>query len=305
VGGILANDSYPADFIYSNLAIQTNVIHAAWQQGVRRLLFLGSSCIYPRECPQPIKEQYLLTGPLENTNRAYAVAKISGIEMCRSYNRQHQTAFLSVMPTNLYGPDDNFDLESSHVLPALIRKFHLGKLASRGEWNEILEDQKIFGRIPASVAGDLAAIGKYCGHDAPADLEDGPGNVMGRFAITLWGTGVPRREFLHVDDLADACVSLMELEDSLFENVLQHPDGPLINIGCGCDSTIKELALLVREAVGFEGDIRFDTTKPDGTPQKLLDVSRLFSLGWGQKIPLKEGIRETYRSYTQKTGYSG
>jgi len=302
VGGILANDTFPADFIYTNLAIQAHVLHAAWRWGVKRLLFLGSSCIYPRQCPQPIKEGYLLTGPLEETNRAYAVAKIAGIEMCHSYNRQHGTRFLSVMPTNLYGPNDNFDLESSHVLPALIRKFHLGKLASRGNWKAIEFDQTMFGKIPENTIEDLAAIAAHGGHGVPDSVKNRIGDVSARFAITLWGTGAARREFLYVDDLADACVALMELEDSTFERLQSTPEGPLINIGCGRDSTISELALLVKDVVGFKGDIRFDKSKPDGTPRKLLDISRLSALGWSQKVSLEDGIDKTYRKYVEKSG---
>ena len=240
VGGILANNTYPADFIRDNLQIQTNVIHAAYQAGVRKLLFLGSSCIYPRECPQPMKEEHLLTGKLEPTNEPYAVAKIAGIEMCRAYNRQYGTCFVSVMPTNLYGPGDNFDLQDSHALPALIRKFHEGK-------------------------------------------RDGVE------AVTVWGTGRPRREFLHVDDMADACVFVME----------HHEGHEILNVGVGKDISIGELALLVREVVGFEGDIRFDDTKPDGTPRKLLDVSRLTGLGWESRISLRAGIEQTYRWYRE------
>ncbi len=302
VGGILANDSFPADFICSNLAIQTNVIRAAWRCGVRRLLFLGSSCIYPRECPQPIREKYLLTGPLEETNRAYAVAKIAGIEMCRAFNRQHGAAFMSVMPTNLFGPDDNFDLESSHVLPALIRKFHLGKLAGKGQWDAIENDQRVFGAIPGYVFDDLAAISRDRGHAVPASVAGRARKVTPRFAISLWGTGTPRREFLHVDDLADACVTLMSLDNDTYAELLQHPDGPLINVGCGEDHTIAELAQLVREVVGFEGDIRFDTSRPDGTPRKLLDISRLSALGWRPKISLKAGVYATYQDYMRKSG---
>lgn len=298
VGGILANDSFPADFIYTNLAIQTNVIHAAWKWNVKRLLFLGSSCIYPRQCPQPIRESFLLTGPLEKTNKAYAIAKIAGIEMCHSYNRQHGTRFLSVMPTNLYGPNDNFNLETSHVLPALIRKFHLGKLASRGHWEAIEVDQKCFGKIPDTIIRDLIAIGKYCGHGVSPIYKDlFSSDTPEYFAITLWGTGTPRREFLYVDDLSDACVSMIELDNSTFESIQNHPDGPLINVGCGRDSTIKELALIVRGVVGFEGHIQFDTSIPDGTPRKLLDVSRLSDLGWTPRVSLEDGIRKTYQTY--------
>ncbi len=246
VGGIVANNTYPAQFIYENLAIQTNVIHSAWQTGVKRLVFLGSTCIYPREAPQPMKEDHLLTGPLEPTNEAYAVAKIAGIKMCKSYNRQYGTRFMAVMPTNLYGPNDNFDLETSHVLPALLRKFHEAK-------------------------------------------------VGGKDAVTVWGTGRPRREFLHADDFADATVFLLTLADASFDDLLRRYETPLVNIGCGSDISISELAGQVRETVGFDGRIVYDTDKPDGTPRKLLDVSRLEALGWRYKIGLKQGITETYQ----------
>ena len=245
VGGILANDTYPADFIRDNLEIQTNVIDAAHRSGVKRLLFLGSSCIYPRDCPQPIREGYMLTGPLEPTNRAYAVAKIAGIEMCWSYNRQYETKFLAAMPTNLYGPGDNFDLNKSHVLPALIRK----------------------------AAEAKASGGKK---------------------VTVWGTGTPRRELLYSDDLAQACVFLMNLPDSRFQTLLNSAVPPLINIGTGHDLSICELAELVCRVIGFEGKLEFDITKPDGTPQKLLDVSRIHALGWQAQTTLEEGIRRTY-----------
>lgn len=254
VGGIHANNAYPAEFIYDNIAIQTNVVHESWRAGVKRLLFLGSSCIYPRDCPQPMKEEYLLTGPLEPTNEPYAIAKIAGIEMCWSYNRQYGTKYLAVMPTNLYGPNDNFDLETSHVLPALIRKMYEAKVVS----------------------------------ESPA-LSPQP-------SVIVWGTGTPRREFLHVDDLADACVFLMNLPDSDFLSVLSRRRSlpPLINIGCGEDITIRELAELVAKIVGFKGELVFDTSRPDGTPRKLLDVSKLRKLGWQPKISLREGIRQTY-----------
>ena len=245
VGGILANNTYPADFIRDNLEIQTNVIDAAYRSGVKRLLFLGSSCIYPKLCPQPIKEEYLLTGPLEPTNRAYALAKIAGIEMCWSYNRQYGTQFLSAMPTNLYGPGDNFDLNKSHVLPALIRK-----------------------AAEAKAAGDKK--------------------------IVVWGTGTPRRELLYSDDLAVACVFLMNLPDAKFSTLLNSDQPPLINIGTGHDLSIRELAELVCRVIGFEGALEFDTTKPDGTPQKLMDSSRINALGWHSRTSLEDGIRLTY-----------
>ena len=253
VGGILANDTYPAEFIRRNLAIHINVIHGAWKAGVQRLLCLGSSCVYPRECPQPIKEEYLLTGPLEATNEPYAVAKIAGVKMCEAYNRQYGTNFISVMPTNLYGPHDNFDLETSHVLPALIRKFHQAKVLV----NSITVNQE-----PPSVV--------------------------------IWGTGNPHREFLHVDDLADACRFILNLDDEKFRSVFAVNRLPTINIGWGEDISIRELALLVKEIVGFTGELVFDHTKPDGTPRKLLDVSRIAELGWRAKMSLRDGIKSTY-----------
>jgi GDP-L-fucose synthase len=235
VGGILANNTFPADFLFQNLMIEANLIHGAHDAGVQRLMFLGSSCIYPRDCPQPIKEEYLLTGPLEPTNEAYAIAKIAGVKLAESFNRQHGRQYVSVMPTNLYGPNDNYDLETSHVLPALIRKAHEAKIRGEGE-------------------------------------------------IVVWGSGTPRREFLFVDDLADACVHVMESDYA----------GPLINVGTGIDVTIHELAEAVMDVVGFRGNVAYDRSKPDGTPRKLLDVSRIASLGWRAHTPLREGIAQTY-----------
>ena len=254
VGGILANATYPADFMYSNLIIQTCVLHSACLYGVKKLLFLGSSCIYPRECAQPMKEEYLLTGSLEETNEPYAVAKIAGVKMCQSYNRQYGTNFIAVMPNNVYGPNDNFDLETSHVLPALIRKFHEAKLCMA----------KMDEAQPQS------------GH-----------------SVIIWGTGTPRREFLHVDDLAGACVFIMK-NFSASDLEQSEAPAPIVNIGWGKEISIKELALLIKDIVGFRGDITFDTTKPDGMPRKLLDVSKLTNLGWKPKISLKDGIRQTY-----------
>lgn len=245
VGGILANNTYPADFIRDNLILQTNVIESSRQAGVQRLLFLGSSCIYPRLAPQPIREEYLLTGPLEATNRPYALAKIAGVEMCWAYNRQYGTRYLAAMPTNLYGPHDNFDLKTSHVLPALMRKVVEAKAAGR------------------------------------------------RF-IEVWGTGTPRRELLYSEDLAEACVFLMQFPDGEFQSLINNENAPLINIGTGEDVTIRELAEMVARELGFEGELRFDTTKPDGTPRKLLDVSRMHALGWRARTGLAEGIRKTY-----------
>ena len=235
VGGIAVNNRERASFIYENLLIEANVIHSAWEAGAGGLMFLGSSCIYPRDCLQPIREEYLLTGPLEQTNEPYAIAKIAGLKLCESYNRQHGTRFMSVMPTNMYGPNDHYDLESSHVLPALLRKAHEAK-------------------------------------------------ILGQTNLTVWGSGKPRREFLHVDDFADACVFLMErgIGEGLY------------NIGCGNDVAIRELVDVIREIVGFQGEIAYDTTKPDGTPRKLLDVSRMKALGWTARIDLRTGIRSAY-----------
>jgi GDP-L-fucose synthase len=272
VGGILANNTYPADFIYGNMMIQSNIIHASYLNGAKKLLFLGSSCIYPKLAPQPMKEEYLLGGELEPTNEPYAVAKIAGIKMCQSYNRQYRTNYISVMPTNLYGPRDNFDLSTSHVLPALIRKFHEGKVASQqGE-----------GQVEVKAKKDLS-------QPQPAVT---PEPQPEPHSVTIWGTGTPRREFLYVDDLADACLFLMERYDS----------SEIINIGVGEDITIAELAELVKQVVGYEGEIIYDSSKPDGTPRKLLDVSRLHSLGWRARTSLEEGIRKTYEWYVKTEG---
>jgi GDP-L-fucose synthase len=251
VGGILANNSYPADFIRDNLVIQTNVIEASRNAGVKRLLFLGSSCIYPKLCPQPIKEEYLLTGPLEPTNRPYAIAKIAGIEMCWSYNRQYGTRYLAAMPTNLYGPNDNFDLANSHVLPALIRK-------------------------------------------------TAEATASGAKEVVVWGTGTPRRELLYSDDLAQACCFLMNLDEAAFGSLIREDSPPLINIGTGEDVTIRELAETVARVLDFHGTLTFDTTKPDGTPRKLMDVSLLHSLGWHHSVGLEQGIRRTWESVQQR-----
>ncbi|PLX50512.1 MAG: GDP-fucose synthetase [Desulfobulbaceae bacterium] len=286
VGGIHANNTYPADFIYQNLAIQTNVIHAAYRAGVKRLIFLGSSCIYPRDCPQPMQEEYLLTGPLEATNRPYAVAKIAGIEMCWAYNRQYGTKYLAVMPTNLYGPGDNYDLENSHVLPALIRKCHLAKLAMEGNLRAIQKDEEIHGPIPKDIK---EAIGLspdsslLTPHSSPK--------------VVLWGTGSPRREFLYSEDMADATIFLANLPADTFSSLLTPDSAPLINIGCGKDQTIQELAALVKEVVGFQGELTFDSRQPDGTPRKLLGVDRLTRLGWQPRIPLAHGIKQSYEDY--------
>ena len=300
VGGIWANNTYPAEFIYNNLVIQTNVIHSAWKVGANRLLFLGSSCIYPRECPQPMKEEHFLTGPLEVTNEPYAVAKIAGVEMCQSYNRQYGTDFLAVMPTNLYGPHDNFDLETSHVLAAFIRKFHLAKLAVQGDWASIQKDEAHYGPIPDDVLASLASISELHGHGSSVPSAYCPVPSQAQPAVALWGSGRPRREFLHVDDLVDGCLFLMNLEREKLSSLLTADRLPLINIGWGKDISIEELAILIKKTVGFDGDIVFDTTKPDGTPQKLLDVARMAELGWQAKISLKDGISRVYKWYLEQ-----
>ena len=282
VGGILANSTFPAEFVRENLAIQTNVIHEAWRCGVRRLLFLGSSCIYPRDCPQPICEEYLLSGPLEPTNRPYAVAKIAGIEMCWSYNRQYGTRFVCAMPTNLYGPGDNYDLQQSHVLPALLRKFHLAALAMRGDRQAIALDEAVYGPIPTDVHAQLDAGGRE---------------------VVLWGTGAARREFLYSDDMAEACVRLMRLNDAQLDRLIGvdkrgvNAAPPVVNIGCGEDLPIRELADIVRNVVGYGGGVRWDAGKPDGTPRKLLDVSRLRGIGWVARTELRSGIARAFDDY--------
>jgi GDP-L-fucose synthase len=251
VGGIQANNTYRAEFIYQNLAIQTNIIHEAWRNKVERLLFLGSSCIYPKACPQPIKEDYLLTSELEPTNRPYALAKIAGVEMCWSYNRQYGTKYIAAMPTNQYGPNDNYDLNTSHVLPALIRKTHEAKLRGDKE-------------------------------------------------VVVWGTGTPKREFLYSEDMADACIFLLEQPEAKIASLFNTEQPPLVNIGCGEDLTIRELAELVKGVVDFKGDLIFDTSKPDGTMRKVMDVSRINTLGWKQKVALREGIEFSYRDMLSK-----
>ena len=251
VGGIQANNTYPAEFIHDNLVIQSNIIHSAWQNNVNRLLFLGSSCIYPKQAPQPMTEECLLTGPLEPTNRPYALAKIAGIEMCWSYNRQYGTKYMAAMPTNLYGPSDNYDLNNSHVLPALIRKTHEAKLRGDKE-------------------------------------------------VVVWGTGTPRREFLYSDDMAEACLYLLEQPEDKFASLFNNEQPPLINIGCGEDLTIRELAELVAEVVGFKGSLTFDTSKPDGTLRKIMDVSKIRNLGWEPKFDLRRGISLAYENYSDR-----
>jgi len=297
VGGILANHTYPAEFIHRNLAIHTNVIHAAWKAGVNRLLCLGSSCVYPRECAQPMREEHLLTGPLEATNEPYAVAKIAAVKMCEAYNRQYGTNFISVMPTNLYGPNDNFDLKTSHVLPGLIRKFHLARLAASGNWESIKTDESRYGSLPDDFQASLVSISKSCGQQPLLPVAGGRLPA----AVTIWGTGKPRREFLHVDDLAEACLYIMKLDDEKCRSLLTVDRTPIINIGCGKDISIKELALLIKKSIDFKGELVFDHTKPDGTPRKLLDVSRMANLGWKPNMSLRDGIEATYEWYLENT----
>ena len=285
VGGIHANNTYPAEFIHDNLAIQNNIIHQSYLNNVKRLLFLGSSCIYPKNAPQPLKEEYLLTGPLEETNRPYALAKIAGIEMCWSYNRQYATQYLAAMPTNLYGPDDNYDLNNSHVLPALIRKFHLAKLASQGDIAAIEQNEKRYGVIPEPFRSDLC---ESCASKTAPD-------------VVIWGTGSPKREFMYNEDMADACVFLMNLPDKKFQPLLGQIRNvglaPVVNIGVSEDLTIRELAETVQKVVGLDGNLQFDKTKPDGAPRKLMDVMNLNSLGWEAETSLYDGIQKAYHSY--------
>jgi len=295
VGGIVANNSYRADFIYENLQIQNNIIYYSYLNGVKKLLFLGSSCIYPKNCPQPIREDYLLTDELEYTNEPYAIAKIAGIKMCESYNLQYGTNFIAVMPTNLYGPNDNYNLETSHVLPALIRKMHLGKCLMDNDWNAVRHD--LDKRPIEGISGDsdesaiLSIFNKY-GIKLTTD------NSKLTATITLWGTGTPRREFLYSDDLADACVYLMQNIgfDDLKGNS-KDVKNTHINIGVGTDLTIMELAEIIKDVVGFDGSIEWDKSKPDGTKQKLLNVDKLNSLGWKPKINLEEGLTKVYSDY--------
>ncbi len=285
VGGILANDTYKAEFIYDNITIAVNVIHSAYKSGVKKLLNLGSSCIYPKFAPQPMREDMLLTGTLEPTNEPYAIAKISALKLCRYYNEQYGTNFLSVMPTNLYGPNDNFNLETAHALPALIRKFHLARLFRNGEFEGIRKD---LGKCPVGFG-----LGRETSRDNDLLI-----TILGKIGITreyvtLWGSGEVYREFMHVDDLAKACVFLMENCD--YQDI-----GEFINVGTGEDVKIKKLAQIVKEIVGFDGEIRHDVSKPDGTPRKLLDVSKIKRLGWEAKIRIEEGIRKTYDWYCSK-----
>ncbi|HUH42898.1 MAG TPA: GDP-L-fucose synthase [Sulfurimonas sp.] len=317
VGGIVANNTYRADFIYENLAIQNNVIHQSYVHGVKKLLFLGSTCIYPKEAPQPMSEDSLLTSPLEYTNEPYAIAKIAGIKMCESYNIQYGTNFISVMPTNLYGPNDNFDLEKSHVLPALIRKIYLGKCLEENNWEAIKNDlnENLIENIDGSASEEeiLTVLEKY-GIKKQFNIQ----HSTFKISIEIWGSGLPRREFLWSEDMADACVFLLENRD--FKDVVdsyignsytsagcepitnnQYTNIPItnthINIGTGKDISIKELAELIKEIIGFKGSLVFNTDKPDGTMKKLTDVSKLNSLGWKYKMDLESGIKEMYKWY--------
>ncbi len=286
VGGIVANNTYRADFIYDNMMIQNNVIHQSYLHKVKKLLFLGSTCIYPKNCPQPMKEEYLLTGTLEYTNEPYAIAKIAGIKMCESYNLQYGTNFISVMPTNLYGPNDNFDLEKSHVLPALIRKIHLAKLLSESRYDEVIKDLGV-----NSIEEAKTYLNKF---------------GVSENSVEIWGSGKPKREFLWSEDMADACVFLMENRDfsdchselvsESFSNETEIRNTH-INIGTGIDVSIKELAEIIKKTIGFKGDLVFNTEKPDGTMRKLTDVTKLNELGWSHKIELEEGIEKIYTWY--------
>ena len=310
VGGIVANNTYRADFIYENLVIQNNVIHNAWKYGVKKLLFLGSTCIYPREAPQPMPEDALLTSPLEYTNEPYAIAKIAGIKLCESYNIQYGTNFLSVMPTNLYGPNDNFDLEKSHVLPALIRKIHLGKCLEENNWDAIRRDlnqRPIEGINGAASEKELLSVLARYGLQSSPLAKGEKGGLAAKVAVEVWGSGAPLREFLWSEEMADACVFLMENTD--FKDVVASPvekrdQGGLkeirnthINIGTGKEISIKALATLIKETVGFRGELKFNTSKPDGTLRKLTDVSKLHALGWQHKIEIEEGVKKMYDWY--------
>lgn len=322
VGGILANMTYPAEFIYENTAIALNVIHAAYKYETKKLLNLGSSCIYPKNAPQPMKEDYLLTGNLEPTNEAYAIAKIAAIKLCKYYNEQYATNFISAMPTNLYGPNDNFDLQTSHVLPALIRKFHLAKLSMQGDLEGIKRDEQTYGPIPDDILISLGltrSTNLSAKASATADQQitnnSSPrssftsnqheltnqrinqlsrGEANGEPRVLLWGSGTPFREFLHVDDLAAATVFLIE-------NCNHKDIGEFVNLGTGAEYNIKEYADIVAETVGFEGEIGWDKSKPDGTLRKLLDVGRIKTLGWQSKINLRDGIAFTYEWYVKNS----
>ena len=285
VGGIHANNTYPVDFLMSNLLIEANICRAAHATNIKRLIFLGSSCIYPRDCPQPIKEEYLLSGPLEMTNRPYALAKIAGVEMCWAYNRQYGTKWLAAMPTNLYGPGDSYDLNNSHVLPALIRKLHLAKLAQAGDIEGINRDEAVHGKIPEELRSVLFAQSSILNPQS---------------AVVLWGSGTPKREFLYVDDLANALVFLATLDDERYNVLVDPAHCPLINVGSGEDLTIRELAETVAKVVGYQGSFVQDTSKPDGTMRKIMDVSKIRKLGWSPATDLPSGIKLAYENYSDR-----
>ncbi|WP_430908620.1 GDP-L-fucose synthase family protein [Maribacter sp. 2-571] len=296
VGGIVANNTYRAEFIYENLMIQNNVVHQSYLHQVKKLLFLGSTCIYPKACPQPMKETYLLTDPLEYTNEPYAIAKIAGIKLCESYNLQYGTNYISVMPTNLYGPNDNFDLEKSHVLPALIRKIHLGKALENEDWDSVRAD---LNRLPIEGVNGEASTSDIKGilekYGLQPNLEDG-------VSVEIWGSGKPMREFLWSEDMADACVFLMQERDfkDTYSKDTTEVRNTHINIGTGTDVSIADLANLISEIIGFKGTFVFNTDKPDGTMKKLTDVSKLHDLGWKHNISLKEGIQKQYDWYLKQ-----
>lgn len=298
VGGIMANNTYRADFIYENLQIQNNVIHQAYVHGVKKLLFLGSTCIYPRDCPQPMREDYLLTSPLEYTNEPYAIAKIAGLKLCESYNIQYGTNFIAVMPTNLYGPNDNFNLETSHVLPAMIRKFHLATCLQRGDWEAIrldLERRPVEGVDGKATEQAITAMLSKYGIQKQDD---------GKARLSLWGSGTPMREFLWSEDMADACVFLLENRSFVDLFPQQETDTAIheirnthINIGTGKEVSIRELAQLISQCIGFEGVLEFDRSKPDGTMRKLTDPTKIQQLGWRHRVELEEGVARLYQHY--------
>jgi len=305
VGGIVANNKYRGEFIYENLTIQNNIIHNAWKYGAKKLLFLGSTCIYPKEAPQPLKEEYLLTSPLEYTNEPYSIAKIAGIKLCESYNLQYGTNFISVMPTNLYGPNDNFDLEKSHVLPALLRKIYLGKCIEEENWDAVradLDKRPIEGITGAASETDIFLIlNKY---GVQVKQKSQITNHKSQISVEIWGSGSPLREFLWSEEMADACVYLMENVN--FHELASQPETSCqktetrnthINIGTGMEISIKVLAELIKQIIGFNGELEFNTTKPDGTMRKLTDVTKLHSLGWHHQIEIEEGIQKLYDWY--------
>jgi GDP-L-fucose synthase len=306
VGGIIANNTYRAEFIYDNLMIQNNVIHQAWKHGVKKLLFLGSTCIYPRDCPQPMKEEYLLTGPLEQTNEPYAIAKIAGLKMCENYNRQYGTTFISVMPTNLYGPNDNFDLEKSHVLPALLRKIHLGRCMELGDWRAIRADLNlnpisgISGRDTEEEIREILqahGVSRRTGHNNESKIEAGQENQQ--VEIEIWGSGNPLREFMYSEDMAQACIHIMKSEKAA-AMIKEDPSFSWINIGTGEEITIRQLAEAISSLTGYTGMMTFNANKPDGTPRKLTSTTRLHSLGYQHKISLMPGLRRMYEAYLEK-----